>query len=108
MKEKKRLRVLTSFVGGLVKFSSKTKSMIEDMVNKDVLSKEEYIKKVNCYEILLEDIKDTFEKDSLAVSYKKFIKSNRSLFGGETSGAGNDGFNRFFLDFLDRCKKDEK
>ncbi|GEM_PF-5139510 len=55
-KEKKRLRVLTSFIGGLIKFASKTKSMIEEVVSKEALSKEEYLKKVNCYEILLGDI----------------------------------------------------
>lgn len=103
-KEKKRLFVLINFVGGLITFVSKTPSMIKEMVSKDVLSKEEYIKEVKGYEILMEDIKNSFENEPYE-GFVKFVESNRSLFGGENMGKGNGGFNKYFLDFLDRCKK---
>jgi hypothetical protein len=47
-KERKRLRVLTSFVGGLMRFTSKIPSMIDEVVHKEVNPLN-----VNGYEVLL-------------------------------------------------------
>lgn len=105
-KEKKRLRVLTSFISGIITFVSKTPSMIKESVTKEAYSKEEYLKSVNGYEILMDDIQKSFEGETYE-NFIKFVKSNRNLFGGEKMGKGNSGFNKFFLDFLDRCKKDK-
>lgn len=106
-KEKKRLRVLTSFIGGIITFVSKTPSMIKESVTKEAYSKDEYLKDIKGYEILMKDIKDSFYRSASYEKIVRFIKSNRNLFGGEKMMMGDDGFNRFFLDFLDRCKKDK-
>ena len=104
-KEKKRLRVLASFVGGIITFVSKTPSMIKESVTKEAYSKDEYMEDVKGYEILMEDIKASFYLGAPYEELVKFVKSNRNLFGGKKMMIENYGFNRFFLDFLDRCKK---
>ena len=84
--------------------------MIKEMVSKEALSKEEYLKDVNGYELLMEDIKDSFFESEPYEELVKFVKSNRNLFGGEKMGNGNGGyggFSKFFLDLLNRCRKDE-
>ncbi|MEK7147234.1 MAG: hypothetical protein AAB772_03210 [Patescibacteria group bacterium] len=48
---KKRLRVLTTFVGGLIKFVSKVPAMIDEIVHKKVNPRD-----INSYEIILKDI----------------------------------------------------
>ncbi|MFA6119716.1 MAG: hypothetical protein WC688_07370 [Parachlamydiales bacterium] len=99
-KEKKRLRVLTSFVSGLVRYVSKVPAMIEEGMNKGV-----NIRDVKGYDIVLKDIADSFELDFWATPYDKFIKSDRNLFYEEKMG--NDGFNTIFLDFYDKCLKEQ-
>ena len=106
-REKKRLHVLATFVSGIITFISTTPSMIKEMVSKEALSKEEYLKNVKGYEILMKDIQHAFENEPYE-EFVKFVKSNRNLFGGEKMGKGNGGFNKFFLDFLDRCKKENE
>lgn len=98
-KEKKRLRVLTAFIDGLMKFASKVPAMIDKVVHKEVNPKD-----VNGYEIVLKDISDSFEQDFWATPYEKFVKSDRNLFWEEK--LGNGGFNQMFLDFHDKCLKE--
>ncbi len=98
-KEKKRLRVLTSFVGGLVKFASKVPKMIDETVQKETNPGN-----VNGYEIILKDISDSFEEDFWATPYDKFIKFDRNLFYEEK--LRNGGFNMMFWDFYDKCLKE--
>lgn len=98
-KEKKRLRVLTSFVGGLIKSASKVPAMIDEVVRKEVNARD-----VNGYEMVLKDISDSFEQDFWATPYEKFVKSDRDLFW--ENKLGNGGFNQMFLDFHDKCLKE--
>lgn len=105
--EKKRLHILASFVGGLITFVSKTPAMIKEMVSKEALNKEEYLKDVKGYEVLMGDIQQSFNYGISYDEFVKFVKSNRNLFGGGKMMTGYNGFDRFFLDFLDRCKKDK-
>ena len=98
-KEKKRLRVLTSFIGGLMRFVSKVPAMVDEVVSKEVNPRD-----VNGYDIVLKDIADSFEQDFWATPYEKFVKSDRNLFWEEK--LGNGGFNQMFLDFHDKCVKE--
>lgn len=98
-KEKKRLRVLTSFIDGLINFVSKMPAITNGIIHKDINPKD-----INGYEIILKDISDSFERDFWATPYAEFVNSDRNLFWEEK--LGNGGFNQTFLDFHDRRLKE--
>jgi len=83
-KEKKRLRVLTSFISGLIDLAS---HQIEGGRN-----------------AVLDYVTASFEEDFWATPYEKFVKSDRNLFWEQK--LGNGGFNQVFLDFHDKCQKE--
>lgn len=99
-KEKRRLQILTSFVGGLMQFSSKIPAVIDEAINKKGGRSDD----VDGYRIILEDISSIFEKDFWENPYEKFIKHDRNLFWEQK--LYNAGFNQIFLDFYDKSLKE--
>ncbi len=96
-KEKKRVRVLASFIGGLIGFVSKAPSNIGETTHEEV-------GRHNGYEVILKEIGNYFEEDFWTTPYEKFVKLDRNLFWEEK--LRNGGFNQVFLDFHDKCLKE--
>src|SRR3990172_4088242 len=100
-KEKKRNRILQSFMAGLIKsvsdYISKTDasdmSTASDLINT-------YSKKFPIpYNEVLKNINREFEKDFWQKPYWKWVKNDRSLFYDDKYA--NDGFNMIYWDFFD-------
>ncbi|MDH5561880.1 MAG: hypothetical protein OEY59_13605 [Deltaproteobacteria bacterium] len=101
-KEKKRNRILQSFVAGIIRSISDYKSTTDSIGDDDDLPT--LNKKIPIpYGKVLECVDCEFEKDFWITPYEKWLQADRSLF--DDSNYGNDGFNFVYLDFFDRQAK---
>jgi hypothetical protein len=104
-REKKRNRILQSFIAGLIKSISdyKSETDIENIVSaKDIIKKN--IEMPLPYKVILDNIESEFLKDFYMDPYKKWITNDRLLF--DDKKYGNDGFNFIYLDFFDKQVKE--
>jgi len=105
-KEKKKLRILSDFIDGLVIFTSKTPGMIVETIELLRQKKElSFGKEDMTYgeNIIYDDIKKSLQEDFWAESYKKFIEKDRLIFWDDNS---NGGFQNQFLKVHDRLSKE--
>lgn len=102
-KEKRRNRILQSFVAGLIKSTSDYVSqndVIEIFSANDITKIYERKFPIPYNEILVA-ISREFEKDFWMNPYRKWISSDRNLFYDEKYA--NDGFNMIYWDFFDKA-----
>lgn len=100
-REKRRNRIMQSFIAGLVKSASDYISKT-DML--DISSAEDLVKPYAKnfpipYAELLQNIACEFEKDFWVRPYWKWLKKDRNLFYEEKYA--NDGFNMIYWDLFD-------
>lgn len=101
LQERKRNRILQSFVAGIIRsisdYCSKTDIVSPDSVPE--ISHEFPIP----YKNIIENIQYEFLKDFWAEPYVKWLKKDRLLFNDEKYS--NDGFNFIYWDFFDDLLK---
>lgn len=98
-KERRRNRILTAFVDGLMRYSVKLPHLMNAMMEKRITASE-----LKTHEALYEEIGEAFSQDFWVTPFEKFIKNDRNLFWEEK--LANGGFNQSFLDFYDRQLKE--
>lgn len=105
-KEKKKLRVLSDFIDGLVIFASKTPGIIIETIELLKQKKELSFGKEDMKygeNIIYDDIKKSLQEDFSAEPYKKFIEKDRLIFCDDDS---NGGFQNQFLKVHDLLSKE--
>jgi hypothetical protein len=102
-KEKRRNRILQSFVAGLIKSVSDHVSQTDVI---DISSADDILKIHNKkfpvpYNEILNSITMEFQKDFWLNPYRKWINKDRKLF--YDGKYANDGFNMIYWDFFDKA-----
>jgi hypothetical protein len=101
-KEKRRNRILQSFLAGIIKsisdYMSKT-DIIDISSASDIINIFERKFPIP-YNELLENINKEFEKDFWINPYYKWVKNDRNIF--YENKYKNDGFNMIYWDFFDK------
>jgi len=110
-KEKRRNRILQSFVAGLIKSVSDyaSRTDIPDISSASDITKIYDRKFPIPYNEILDAISHEFEKDFWVNPYWKWISKDRNLF--YEGKYANDGFNMIYWDFFDKAVsviRDEK
>lgn len=100
-REKRRNRIMQSFIAGLIKSVSDytSRSDMENISTVADLAKIHDKKFPIPYSEILRDITHEFEKDFWVKPYWKWVKKDRSLFYDDRYA--NDGFNMIYWDFHD-------
>jgi hypothetical protein len=96
-REKKRNRILQSFIAGLIRSISDYHSKTDSVSPEDVPEKNTQLPIP--YKKILEDIQYEFSKDFWMTPYEEWLKQDRLIFNDEKYG--NDGFNFIYWDFFD-------
>jgi hypothetical protein len=94
-KEKKRNRILLSFVAGTIRAISDYRSTTD---NEEVPDQNQTLPIP--YENIMENIDCEFSKDFWMEPYKKWLMTDRNIFND--SKYADDGFNFIYYDFFDR------
>ena len=100
-REKKRNRILQSFIAGIIRSISDYHSKTDSVSPGDVPEKNN--KLPIPYKNIIEDIQYEFLKDFWMKPYEKWLKEDRLIFNDEKYG--NDGFNFIYWDFFDDLLK---
>lgn len=100
-REKKRNRILQSFIAGIIRSISDYHSKTDSISPENVPEKNN--KSPISYKEIIENVQYEFSKDFWIKPYEKWLKEDRLIFYNEKYG--NDGFNFIYWDFFDDLLK---
>jgi len=104
-REKRRNRILQSFIAGIIRSISDYKSRTDDITVDDIAIM--YSKKIPIpYENILANINHEFAKDFWIKPFGKWLKNDRNIFCDEKYA--DDGFNMIYWDFYDHIAAEMK
>lgn len=104
-KEKKRNRVLQSFIAGIIRSISDYMSRTDDITIEN-LSKVSSRKLPIPYNEILANVSHEFSKDFWIKPFEKWIKRDRNIFYDDKYA--NDGFNMIYWDLYDHIVTEMK
>jgi len=104
-KEKRRNRILQSFVAGIIKSISSYVSRTDDVASESIININNRMFPIPYTEIL-NNIDHEFSKDFWIEPYAEWIMNDRNLFYDDKYS--NDGFNMMYWDFHDKALAAQK